>query len=169
MRMNASLKKNRLSTGRRTCKQRREVAPPVLSAYHIRTYCTLALSTFTKNICIDLVSLIGYSQTIQPGEYQPIELAEGQPLRRFPPQHVQLMTQHHDLCFQRDPRLEKPDQRTPDQSADLDHQADDSPDSPPPAKLGFRQGQLSATSQKSIKVICNPIGSRKPSRRTTLH
>ena len=43
------------------------------------------------------------------------------------------MAQHQDLCLQRDPRLEKPDQRTPDQSAELDHQADDSPDSPPPA------------------------------------
>src|SRR3974377_357504 len=43
------------------------------------------------------------------------------------------MAQHQDLYLQRDPRLEKPDQRTPDQSAELDHQADDSPDSPPPA------------------------------------
>src|SRR3974390_3597386 len=48
------------------------------------------------------------SQTIQSGEYQPIELAECRPLRRFTSQDVQLMAQHQDLCLQRDPRLEKP-------------------------------------------------------------
>jgi len=80
-------------------------------------------------------------QTIQSGEYQPIELAECRPLRRFTSQDVQLMAQHQDLCLQRDPRLEKPDQRTPDQSAELDHQADDSPDSPPPAnRIRFPTG-----------------------------
>jgi len=51
------------------------------------------------------------------------------------------MAQHQDLYLQRDPRLEKPDQRTPDQSAELDHQADDSPDSPPPAnRIRFPTG-----------------------------
>src|SRR3974390_2623869 len=58
-------------------------------------------------------------QTIQSGEYQPIELAECRPLRRFTSQDVQLMAQHQDLCLQRDPRLEKPDQRTPDRFAAL--------------------------------------------------
>ena len=82
-------------------------------------------------------------QTIQSGEYQPIELAECRPLRRFTSQDVQLMAQHQDLCLQRDPRLEKPDQRTPDQSAELDHQADDSPDSPPPAnRIRFPTGTV---------------------------
>src|SRR3974390_1778579 len=80
-------------------------------------------------------------QTIQSGEYQTIELAACRPLRRFTSQDVQLMAQHQDLCLQRDPRLEKPDQRTPDQSAELDHQADDSPDSPPPAnRIRFPTG-----------------------------
>jgi len=43
------------------------------------------------------------------------------------------MTQHQDFCFQRNPRSKKPDQRIAVQSAELDHQGDDSPDSPPPA------------------------------------
>src|SRR3974390_3868003 len=82
-------------------------------------------------------------QTIQSAEYQPIELAECRPLRRFTSQDVQLMAQHQDLCLQRDPRLEKPDQRTPDQSAELDHRADDSPDSPPPAnRIRFPTGTV---------------------------
>src|SRR3974390_3403559 len=55
-------------------------------------------------------------QTIQSGEYQPIELAECRPLRRFTSQDVQLMAQHQDLCLQRDPRLEKTDHHTADQS-----------------------------------------------------
>jgi hypothetical protein len=51
------------------------------------------------------------------------------------------MAQHQDLCFQRGPWSEKPDQRTPDQSADLDRQVDDSPDSPPPAnRIRFPTG-----------------------------
>src|SRR3974377_1634439 len=86
----------------------------------------------TTNRSIDAIPSLR-CQTIQSGEYQPIELAECRPLRRFTSQDVQLMAQHQDFSLQRDPRWKKPDQRTPDQSAELDHQAGDSPDSPPPA------------------------------------
>src|SRR3974390_388207 len=92
-------------------------------------------------------------QTIQSGEYQPIELAECRPLRRFTSQDVQLMAQHQDLCLPRDPRLEKPDQRTPDQSAELDHQAGDSPDSPPPAnRIRFPTGTALSFSRLSARM-----------------
>jgi hypothetical protein len=43
------------------------------------------------------------------------------------------MAKHQDLCFQRASRPEQSDQRAPDQSTEIDHQVDDSPDSPPPA------------------------------------
>jgi hypothetical protein len=50
--------------------------------------------------------------------------------------------------------LEKPDQRTPDQSAELDHQADDSPNSPPPAnRIRFPTGTTICIDNKST-IAC---------------
>ena len=41
------------------------------------------------------------------------------------------MAKHWERCLQQGPRSEMPNQRAPDQSAELDHQAKDSPDSSP--------------------------------------
>ena len=40
-------------------------------------------------------------EPIQPGKYQTVDAAEGQSLRRFTSQHVELMTKRQDLCLQR--------------------------------------------------------------------
>src|ERR1700757_1110075 len=53
------------------------------------------------------------SQTIQAGEYQAVTHPERRPFRRFPPQHIKLMTQHHVFSLKRDPRPERADQRQP--------------------------------------------------------
>src|ERR1700682_2354336 len=54
------------------------------------------------------------SQTIQAGEYQTVQHPERRPFRRFPLQHVKLMTQNHVFSPKRGPRPERSDQRQPD-------------------------------------------------------
>src|SRR4030081_1074118 len=54
------------------------------------------------------------SQTIQAGEYQTVQHPERRPFRRFPPQHVKLMTQNRVFSLKRDPRPERSNQRQPD-------------------------------------------------------
>src|SRR3979490_2978254 len=68
-------------------------------------------------------------QPIQPGKAQTIDAAEGQSLRRFTSQHVELMTKRQDLCLQRRSRSEQSDQRQPNQAANISHQPRASPDS----------------------------------------
>src|SRR6266404_1393413 len=68
-------------------------------------------------------------QPIQPGKYQTIDAAEGQSLRRFTSQHVELMTKRQDLCLQRRSRPEQSDQRQANQPANISHQPRASPDS----------------------------------------
>src|SRR6202049_4159187 len=51
------------------------------------------------------------SQTIRAGEYQTVQHPERRPFRRFPPQHVKLMTQNRVFSLKRDPGKEPPDQR----------------------------------------------------------
>src|ERR1700738_453752 len=53
------------------------------------------------------------SQTIQAREYQTVQHPERRPFRRFPPQHVKLMTQNRVFSLKRDPRPERSDQRQP--------------------------------------------------------
>src|ERR1700732_5317137 len=53
------------------------------------------------------------SETIQAGEYQTVQHPERRPFRRFPPQHVKLMTQNRVFSLKRDPRPERSDQRQP--------------------------------------------------------
>src|ERR1700687_4797439 len=53
------------------------------------------------------------SQTIRAGEYQTVQHPERRPFRRFPPQHVKLMTQNRVFSLKRDPRPERSDQRQP--------------------------------------------------------
>src|ERR1700738_5274263 len=69
------------------------------------------------------------SQTIQAGEYQTVQHPERRPFRRFPPQHVKLMTQNRVFSLKRDPRPERSDQRQPNYATDLSHKAGASPDS----------------------------------------
>src|SRR6266852_4033768 len=69
------------------------------------------------------------SQTIQAGEYQTVQHPERRPFRRFPPQHVKLMTQNRVFSRKRDPRPERSDQRQPNQVTDLWHKAGASPES----------------------------------------
>src|SRR6202011_3806640 len=69
------------------------------------------------------------SQTIQAGEYQTVQHPERRPFRRFPPQHVKLMTQNRVFSLKRDPRPERSDQRQPNWATDLWHKAGASPDS----------------------------------------
>src|SRR5271154_6523066 len=68
-------------------------------------------------------------QPIQPGKHQTVDAAEGQSLRRFTSQHVELMTKRQDLCLQRRSRSEQSDQRQPDHTANISHQPRASPDS----------------------------------------
>src|ERR1039458_958925 len=68
-------------------------------------------------------------QPIQRGKYQTVDAAEGQSLRRFTSQHVELMTKHQDLCLQRRSRPEQSDQRQPNQAANISHQPRASPNS----------------------------------------
>jgi hypothetical protein len=46
-------------------------------------------------------------------EYQTVQHPERRPLRRFPPQHVKLMTQNRVFSLKGDPRPERSDQRQP--------------------------------------------------------
>jgi hypothetical protein len=68
-------------------------------------------------------------QPIQPGKYQTVDAGEGSSLRRFTPQHVELMTKRQDLCLQRRSRPEQSDQRQANQAANISHQPRASPDS----------------------------------------
>src|SRR5260370_1557144 len=68
-------------------------------------------------------------QPIQPGKYQTVDAGEGWSLRRFPSQHVELMTNSQDLCLQRRSRPEQSDQRQANQPANISHQPTASPDS----------------------------------------
>src|ERR1700726_4211175 len=70
-------------------------------------------------------------QPIQPGKYQTIDAGEGQSLRRFTSQHVELMTKRQNLCLQRRSRPEQSDQRQPNQAANISHQPRASPNSTP--------------------------------------
>ena len=70
-------------------------------------------------------------QPIQPGKYQTVEAGEAQSLRRFTPQHVELITKRQDLCLQRRSRSEQSDQRQPNQDASISHQPRASPNSTP--------------------------------------
>ena len=67
-------------------------------------------------------------QSVQHARCQ-VDAAEGQSLRRFTSQHVELMTKRQDLCLQRRSRPEQSDQRTPNQAANIPHQPRASPNS----------------------------------------
>src|ERR1700694_4922946 len=68
-------------------------------------------------------------QPIQPGKYQTVDAGEGSSLRRFTPQHVELMTKRQDLYLQRRSRSEQSDQRKPNQAKSISHEPRASPDS----------------------------------------
>src|SRR5882724_12142289 len=68
-------------------------------------------------------------QPIQPGKYQTVDAGKGQSLRRFTPQHVELMTKRQDLYLQRRSRSEQSDQHKPNQAKSISHEPRASPDS----------------------------------------
>src|SRR6202158_5632143 len=63
------------------------------------------------------------SQPIQACKYQTVNDREGRLLRRYTPQHVELVTKRQNLSFQRHARMEQSNQRQPDQAADTSHKA----------------------------------------------
>src|SRR6266852_8374442 len=68
-------------------------------------------------------------QPIQPGKSQTVDAGEGWSLRRFTPQHIELMTKRQDLNLQRRSRSEQSDQRQPNQAKSISHEPRASPDS----------------------------------------
>src|ERR1700722_5776406 len=54
------------------------------------------------------------TEKFRAGEYQASQQPERRPFRRFPLQHVKLMTQNHVFSLKRGPRPERSDQRQPD-------------------------------------------------------
>src|ERR1700704_5597130 len=100
---------------------------------------------------------------IQTSKYQTVDAAEGQSLRRFASQHVELMTKRQDLCLQRRSRPEQSDQRQPNQAANISHQPGASPDSTAltfPADLAVTRVSLCCADCRSksdrigIVVLC---------------
>src|SRR5229473_4702833 len=102
-------------------------------------------------------------QPIQPGKYQTVDAGEGSSLRRFTPQHVELMTKRQDLYLQRRSRSEQSDQRQPNQAKSISHEPRASPNSTPltsriefPTMTGHsskRRGPKSAQIQTSTNSI----------------
>jgi len=79
------------------------------------------------------------SHTIEPRKHQAVNVAEGQSLRGFAPQYVELVSKDKDLGLQRSPRPEHSYQGTPDQPAKIAHWERVSADSRPrSAILGLR-------------------------------
>jgi hypothetical protein len=66
-------------------------------------------------------------QLIKPGKHPTIDVAEDYPLRRFPPQHIELVPKDKDFGLQGRPRPEQPDDSAPNQSAEIAHRGDYQP------------------------------------------
>ena len=78
---------------------------------------------------------------MEPRKHQAVNVAEGQSLRGFAPQHVELMSKDKDLGLQRSPRPERSDQGAPDQLAKIAHRERVSADSRRPvSRFGFAVG-----------------------------
>jgi len=56
----------------------------------------------------------GGKQSVDPSQYQPVNRDEAQP-----PQHIEWLPQHHNLCLKRSTRPEKVDDHPKDRSAQL--------------------------------------------------
>src|SRR6266568_6109382 len=54
-------------------------------------------------------------QPIKADEYQSVDAAEEKPFWRGPPQDIDLLAQHQDLCLERPSRLEQVHEHPPDQ------------------------------------------------------
>jgi hypothetical protein len=67
------------------------------------------------------------SQPIEPSEHQPVDVADGHPLRRSTHQHIELMSKDEDFGLQRRSRPEQSDRRPPDQPEELAHGSDYQP------------------------------------------
>src|SRR5271169_5242808 len=69
------------------------------------------------------------SQTIEPGKYQAINVAESHSLGRSAMQHIELVSKEQDFSMQRSPRPEWCEDRRPHQPAKIAHQNEVSTDS----------------------------------------
>src|SRR3979490_1915969 len=96
-------------------------------------------------------------QPIQPGKYKTVDAAEGQSLRRFTSQHVELMTKRQDLCLQRRSRPEQSDQCQANQPANISHQPRASSDS---TSLASRIEFPTMTGSESGKAAQPPYAHR---------
>jgi len=73
------------------------------------------------------------SQTINRRKYEAIDIVEIQPLRRFTPQHIELVPKQNNFSLQRGPRSEQSNHRRPNQPAKIAHRTKYQP------IRGFRQ------------------------------
>jgi hypothetical protein len=67
------------------------------------------------------------SQPIEPGKHEPVNGAEGQPLRSLAPQHVELVSQHQDFGLQCSARPEQSGYGAANQPAEIAHHIDYQP------------------------------------------
>ncbi len=68
-------------------------------------------------------------QTIQSRKHQAVNAAEGHSIRRFAPQHVELVSKNQNFCLKPYSRPEQPGQRACQKSEKIDHRERTSPDS----------------------------------------
>jgi hypothetical protein len=61
------------------------------------------------------------SYTIEPRKHKAVKFAEGQSLRGFAPQDIELVSKNQDLSFQGCPWSEQSDQGAPEQPAKIAH------------------------------------------------
>jgi hypothetical protein len=79
------------------------------------------------------------SQAVEPRKHQAIETADGDPLGRSTPYHIELMSKDEDFVLQRGARPEQPGHWVPDQREEIAHRSDYQPTrGRPSAALGLR-------------------------------
>jgi hypothetical protein len=88
----------------------RRASGPVLDACEYVASRVVELNAIVEKKC---KAEAAQSTQREAGEYQTVQHLERWPFRRFPPQHVKLMTQNHVFSLKRDPRPERSDQRQP--------------------------------------------------------
>jgi hypothetical protein len=64
---------------------------------------------------------------IKAGKNETIESGEGNSLRRFPSQHIELVAQRHNLRLKRGSRSEQPDDHPRDQFEHIPHETEHRP------------------------------------------
>ena len=65
--------------------------------------------------------------TVQPDEEKPVSVAKGQPFGSLPAQYIELMAQGNNFRLAVNPQPEESDDRAPDQSENVCHRQQTSP------------------------------------------